>query len=56
MDAADLRLFAAVARTGGIGRAALELNPAPPNATTRLRVLEARLGAVLSNAAATPCC
>jgi LysR family transcriptional regulator, cell division regulator len=47
MDAADLRLFAAVARTGGIGKAALVLNTVQPNVTTRLKALEDRLGAVL---------
>lgn len=47
MDTADLRLFAAVARTGGIGRAALELNTVQPNVTARLKALEDRLGTVL---------
>jgi DNA-binding transcriptional LysR family regulator len=47
MDAADLRLFAAVARTGGIGKAALVLNTVQPNVTARLKALEDRLGTVL---------
>jgi DNA-binding transcriptional LysR family regulator len=47
MDASDLRLFAAVARTGGIGRAALELNTVQSNVTARLKALEDRLGTVL---------
>jgi LysR family transcriptional regulator, cell division regulator len=47
MDVADLRLFAAVAHTGGIGRAALELNTVQSNVTTRLKALEDRLGTVL---------
>jgi LysR family transcriptional regulator, cell division regulator len=47
MDAADLRLFAAVARTGGIGKAALELNTVQSNVTARLKALEDRLGAEL---------
>jgi DNA-binding transcriptional LysR family regulator len=44
MDAADLRLFAAVARAGGIGKAALELNTVQSNVTARLKALEDRLG------------
>lgn len=47
MDASDLRLFAAVARTGGIGKAALELNTVQSNVTARLKALEDRLGTVL---------
>jgi DNA-binding transcriptional LysR family regulator len=47
MDAADLRLFAAVARTGGIGRAAVELNTVQSNVTARLKALEERLGTAL---------
>jgi DNA-binding transcriptional LysR family regulator len=47
MDAADLRLFAAVARTGGIGKAALELNTVQSNVTARLKALEDRLGTTL---------
>jgi DNA-binding transcriptional LysR family regulator len=44
MDAADLRLFSAVARTRGIGKAALELNTVQSNVTMRLKALEDRLG------------
>jgi DNA-binding transcriptional LysR family regulator len=47
MDASDLRLFAAVARTGGVGKAALELNTVQSNVTARLKALEERLGTVL---------
>jgi len=47
MDAADLRLFADVARTGGIGKAALELNTVQSNVTARLKALEDRLGTEL---------
>jgi LysR family transcriptional regulator, cell division regulator len=47
MDTADLRLFAAVARTGGIGKAALELNTVQSNVTARLKALEDRLGTIL---------
>jgi DNA-binding transcriptional LysR family regulator len=47
MDAADLRLFAAVARTGGIGKAALDLNTVQSNVTARLKALEDRLGTAL---------
>jgi DNA-binding transcriptional LysR family regulator len=47
MDAADLRLFAAVARTGGIGKAALALNTVQSNVTARLKALEDRLGTEL---------
>jgi LysR family transcriptional regulator, cell division regulator len=47
MDIADLRLFTAVAHTGGIGKAALELNTVQSNVTARLKALEDRLGTVL---------
>src|SRR6516164_2328598 len=47
MDAADLRLFSAVARTRGIGKAALELNTVQSNVTMRLKALENRLGTAL---------
>jgi DNA-binding transcriptional LysR family regulator len=39
----DLRIFEMVARTGGIGRAAIELNTAQSNVTTRMRHLEEEL-------------
>lgn len=44
MDASDLRIFEAVARFGGIGRAALELHTVQSNVTTRIRLLEQELG------------
>ncbi len=44
MDASDLKIFEAVARLGGIGRAALELNTVQSNVTTRIRLLEEGLG------------
>jgi DNA-binding transcriptional LysR family regulator len=43
MDASDLKVFEAVARLGGIGRAALELNTVQSNVTTRVRLLEQEL-------------
>ncbi len=47
MDASDLRIFEAVARLGGINRAAAELHTVQSNVTTRLRLLEQELGARL---------
>lgn len=47
MDAADLRLFEAVARTGGIGRAAAELHTVQSNVTARVKALEEELGTPL---------
>ena len=47
MDSADLRVFEAVARTGGIGRAAQELHTVQSNVTTRVRLLEQDLGTPL---------
>ena len=47
MDAADLRIFEAVARLGGMNRAAAELNTVQSNVTTRIRLLEAELGVPL---------
>ncbi|MGA2638988.1 LysR family transcriptional regulator [Methylocella sp.] len=44
MDASDLRIFEAVARLGGINRAAADLNTVQSNVTTRLRLLEEELG------------
>jgi DNA-binding transcriptional LysR family regulator len=43
----DLRIFEMVAREGGIGRAAVELNTAQSNVTTRMRHLEKELDEVL---------
>jgi DNA-binding transcriptional LysR family regulator len=45
MEASDLRMFATVARTGGIGKAAAALNTVQSNVTSRMRQLEAELGA-----------
>jgi DNA-binding transcriptional LysR family regulator len=47
MDASDLRVFEAVARLGGMNRAARELNTVQSNVTTRIRGLEEALGAPL---------
>lgn len=44
MDAADLRIFEAVARLGGMGRAAEALHTVQSNVTARIRQLEAELG------------
>ncbi|HEU4370303.1 MAG TPA: LysR family transcriptional regulator [Methylomirabilota bacterium] len=47
MDAADLRIFEAVARLGGMNRAAAELNTVQSNVTARIRALEDALGTPL---------
>ena len=47
MDRADLRIFEAVARLGGMSRAAAELNTVQSNVTARIRLLEEELGAPL---------
>jgi DNA-binding transcriptional LysR family regulator len=47
MDTAGLKMFEAVARTGGMNRAAAELNTVQSNVTARIRVLEAELGCLL---------
>jgi LysR family transcriptional regulator, cell division regulator len=47
MDAGDLAVFAAVARTGGITKAAQSLNTVQSNVTQRVRLLEAELGVPL---------
>jgi len=44
MNAADLRVFAAVARLGSMNRAAAELNTVQSNVTARIRLLEEGLG------------
>jgi DNA-binding transcriptional LysR family regulator len=44
MDAADLRIFEAVARLGGISRAAETLHTVQSNVTARIRLLEDELG------------
>jgi DNA-binding transcriptional LysR family regulator len=47
MDAADLRIFEAVARLGSMNRAAQELHTVQSNVTTRIRALEDGLGIAL---------
>lgn len=47
MDSTDLRLFEAVARLGGMSRAAVELNTVQSNVTARIRLLEEQLDAPL---------
>ncbi|MGH7111833.1 MAG: LysR family transcriptional regulator, partial [Stellaceae bacterium] len=47
MDAADLRVFEAVARLGGMSRAAGELHTVQSNVTARIRLLETELGTPL---------
>lgn len=47
MDASDLRVFEAVARLGGMSRAAAELHTVQSNVTARIRALEEQLGEAL---------
>ena len=47
MDASDLKVFEAVARLGGMNRAATELNTVQSNVTARIQALEADIGSVL---------
>jgi LysR family transcriptional regulator, cell division regulator len=47
LDASDLKFFEAVARLGGMNRAAAELNTVQSNVTGRIRLLEDRLGVQL---------
>jgi DNA-binding transcriptional LysR family regulator len=47
MELSDLRTFAAVARAGGITRAAAELNTVQSNVTQRVKALEAEIGTAL---------
>src|SRR4051795_10116468 len=47
VELTDLMTFSAVARTGGITRAAEELNTVQSNVTQRVKALEAEIGAVL---------
>ena len=47
MELIDLMTFSAVARTGGITRAAEELNTVQSNVTQRVKALEAEIGTVL---------
>src|SRR5271165_1315676 len=47
MDASDLAMFAAVAKAGGIGKAAQVLSTVQSNVTQRMKLLEAELGVPL---------
>jgi LysR family transcriptional regulator, cell division regulator len=47
MDARDLKIFEAVARLGGMNRAAAELNTVQSNVTARIKALETDLGCAL---------
>jgi DNA-binding transcriptional LysR family regulator len=47
MELSDLATFSAVARTGGITRAAAELNTVQSNVTQRVKTLEAEIGVPL---------
>src|SRR6516164_11658521 len=47
MELLDLKTFAAVARCGGVTRAAGELNTVQSNVTNRIRALEAEIGVSL---------
>src|ERR1700730_10957953 len=47
MDTGALKVFAAVARLGGMNRAAAELNTVQSNVTAHVKALEADLGCVL---------
>jgi DNA-binding transcriptional LysR family regulator len=47
MDTGDLKIFEAVARLGGMNRAAAELNTVQSNVTTRIKALEADIGCAL---------
>jgi LysR family transcriptional regulator, cell division regulator len=47
MDADDLRMFEAVARLGGMNRAAEDLHTVQSNVTARIRALEQELGVAL---------
>jgi DNA-binding transcriptional LysR family regulator len=47
MDTGDLKVFEAVARLGGMNRAAAELNTVQSNVTARIKALEADIGCPL---------
>jgi len=47
VDVGDLRVFAAVARLGGMNRAAAELNTVQSNVTARIQALEGEIGCAL---------
>ena len=51
MELTDLLTFSAVARTGGITRAAEELNTVQSNVTQRVKALEAEIGSMETTAA-----
>jgi DNA-binding transcriptional LysR family regulator len=53
MDAADLKLFEAVARLGAMNRAAAELHTVQSNVTARIRALEDELGVPLFERSST---
>ena len=52
MDAGDLKVFEAVARLGGMNRAAAELNTVQSNVTARIQALERISAACCSSATA----
>src|SRR5208282_2309760 len=54
MDVADLKVFEAVARLGGMNRAAANLNTVQSNVTARIRLLEEELGAPLFDGRVAP--
>jgi LysR family transcriptional regulator, cell division regulator len=47
MDISDLKIFETVARSGGMKRAASELNTVQSNVTARIKALEADIGCAL---------
>lgn len=47
MDTSDLKIFEAVARTGGMKRAAVELHTVQSNVTAHIKALEADIGCAL---------
>src|ERR1700748_3416491 len=47
MELSDFLTFSAVARTGGITRAAAELNTVQSNVTQRIKAMEAEIGTAL---------
>jgi hypothetical protein len=49
MDAADLKVFEAVARHGSMNRAAAELNAVQSNVTARVRALSSSLASFYSS-------
>ncbi len=49
MDAADLRVVAAIARTGSMSKAASEVSTVQANVTARIKALEGVWAAACSN-------